>query len=267
VLISKDRSGKIKAGDYVTAYSGWQLYANFPAEKTRKIDPKRISPSQALGALGMPGRAAYFGLLEIGKPKPGECVVVSGAAGAVGSLVCQIAKIKGCHVVAFAGSDDKIKMLKSEFKVDEALNYHNYKDACDIQRALEEACPNKAVDIYFDNTGGPITDAAMELLNVRARVVICGQISQYSGGLDQPAMGPRFLHKLLYTRGIIQGVLSWDYEDRTDEMIDDISTWISQGKLKIKETVWEGFDNVPRALNALFHGENVGKLVVKVADE
>jgi len=211
----------------------------------------------------MPGRTAYFGFLDPGKPKQGETVVVSGAAGAVGSLVLQIAKLRGCYVVAFAGSKEKVEWLEKELGADKALNYKDYKNAEEVKAALEHVCP-KGIDIYFDNTGGIVTDAVFELINLRARVIICGQISQYSGGLDTPELGPRFLHRLIFTRATIQGILARDYVDRIPEMMAEMVPWVQQNKLKYKETIVEGFDKLPQALNALFHGGNSGKMLVKV---
>eukprot|EP01124_Arcella_intermedia_P032025 TRINITY_DN7394_c0_g1_i2.p1 TRINITY_DN7394_c0_g1~~TRINITY_DN7394_c0_g1_i2.p1 ORF type:complete len:212 (-),score=52.20 TRINITY_DN7394_c0_g1_i2:89-724(-) len=211
----------------------------------------------------MPGRTAYFGLFDAGKAKAGETVVVSGAAGAVGSIVVQLAKIKGCRVVGIAGSETKIKYLKEELGADVALNYHNFTDIQSTKKALEEACPN-GIDVYFDNTGGVVTDAVMFLINLRARIIICGQISQYNGKLDEPEMAPRFLHHILYKRATIQGILARDYMARMNEMLNEMVPWLKEGKLKNLETVVEGFDSLPNALNSLFHGANNGKLVVKV---
>jgi len=216
-----------------------------------------------LGVLGMPGRTAYFGLLVPGKPQPGETVVVSAAAGAVGSLVVQIAKLKGARVVAITGSDEKVRYVEEELGADVGINYHDYPTMTKMQAALVAACP-EGIDIYFDNVGGSITDAVFQHINVRARIIICGQISQYSTGLDQPELGPRFLHKVLYTRATIQGILSRDYADRMDEMMADMVPWVQSGKIKFKETIISGFDNLPSALNMLFHGKNKGKLLVKV---
>lgn len=266
VLVSNDTTGRLKKGDVVLSYSGWQTHAVVPAASCRKIDwdPKVAPYSYALGVLGMPGRTAYFGLYEAGKPKAGETVVVSGAAGAVGSIVVQLAKIRGCRVVAIAGSDDKLRWLKEELSADEVLNYKGWKTVDDARQALEQACP-KGVDVYFDNVGGIITDAIiLHFINTFARVIICGQISQYEGHLDNPQLGPRFLHRILYTRATIQGILARDYNDRMDEMLQQMVPWLSEGKLKYAETVVEGFEKLPSALNSLFSGKNTGKLVVKV---
>jgi len=253
----------IKVGDIVNAYYGWQKYGVCKGSDLRKIDPNWGPISTAIGILGMPGRTAYFGLFDIGNPQPGETVVVSGAAGAVGSIVVQLAKIKGCRVVAIAGTEEKTSHLKNQLGADCCINYKTHSNLEQMQKALAEACPS-GIDIYFDNVGGYTTDAVMPLINLRARIIICGQISQYNGKLDAPEQGPRFLHHVLYQRATIKGLLSRDYKHRMDEMIPVMSQWIKEGKLKIDETVVEGFENLPSALNSLFHGKNLGKLVVKV---
>jgi len=254
----------LAVGDLVSWYGGWRKYGVADVGRVHKLDKRIQPPSLALGALGMPGRTAYFSFIESGKPKKGETVVVSGAAGAVGSLVCQIAKIYGCNVIGIAGSEEKQKYLVEEIGCSKALNYHEFNTQEKMQAALASACPN-GIDIYYDNTGGFITDAVFPLINLRARIIICGQISQYNGQLDAPELGPRFLHHVLYQRATIQGILSRDYEARNSEMVDVMAGWIKEGKLKPKETVVEGFENLPAALNSLFHGKNTGKLVVKVA--
>jgi len=198
VIESKDSSGSIKAGDIVSAYLGWQTHAVCQAAAARKIDPQIAPISYHLGVLGMPGRTAYFGLLDAGKPKAGETVVVSGAAGAVGHLVVQIAKIVGCRVVGIAGSQQKLDGLK-KLGADAVINYQTADTFDKMNTALQEACPS-GIDVYFDNTGGFTTDAVIHRTNLRARIVICGQISQYNGGLDCPELGPRFLHHVLYKR-------------------------------------------------------------------
>ena len=262
VIYSKDAN--IKVGDIVSAYTGWREYAKLNGSNASVINfGDSIPITYALGILGMPGRTAFFGLLEVGKPAQGETLVVSGAAGAVGSIVIQIGLLKGCRVVAIAGGEEKINYLKSLGC--ETINYKNYPTANQMLEALKSACPN-GIDIYFDNVGGHITDAVFHLINLRARIIICGQISQYNGGLDSPEMGPRFLHKILYTRATIQGILARDYTHRMSEMVAEMSKWIKNGEIKYQETVVEGFDNLPSALNMLFYGKNNGKLLVKVSE-
>jgi len=254
-----------KVGDIVYWYGGWRRYGVCNASSVQKIQPGTLSPSLYLGVLGMPGRTAYFSFLEVGNPKPGETVVVSGAAGAVGSIVCQIAKIKGCFVVGIAGGEEKAKFLVEEMGCDKAINYHTCKTSETMQEQLKACCPN-GIDIYYDNVGGYTTDSVWPLINLRARIVICGQISQYNGKLDAPELGPRFLHHILYKRATIQGILARDYSDRNQIMVDQMSKWIHEGKIKPKETFVQGFQNVPQALNSLFHGANTGKLIVKVTE-
>jgi NADPH-dependent curcumin reductase CurA len=237
---------------------GWRVYNVAKAEGLMKISPA-VPVTTALGVLGMPGLTAYFGLLDIGKPKEGETVVVSGAAGAVGMTVCQIAKIKGCRVVGIAGSDDKNQYLREELSVDAAINYKN----AGIQQALKESCP-KGVDVYFDNVGGEISDAVLPLLKHGARVVICGQISFYC--LAKPDVGPRVQPYLLVNSALMQGFIITDYAARFSEGVTQLAQWLAAGKLKYAENIVEGFENTPQAFIGLFSGDNLGKQIVKVAD-
>ena len=257
------RSEKLKPGSIVNCYTGWQQYAIVHEDSARLIDPTIAPVSTALGILGMPARIAYFGLLESGRLKEGETVVVSGAAGAVGSIVVQIAKLKGCRVVGIAGGPEKTNYLLSHLGVDIAIDYKQNQTPEEINTSLKDACPD-GIDIYFDNVGGIITDAVFDHINVGARILICGQISQYNSGLDTPEMGPRFLHKILYSRATIQGILARDYNDRMDEMLAEMGPWVKKGKLKYSETIIEGFENLPKALTGLFTGKNIGKMVVKL---
>ena len=259
--INTERSN-YQIGDWVLTYSGWQDYAKINLHEIRKLNPYEVPVTTALGILGMPARIAYFGLLEAGNPQPNETVVVSGASGAVGQVVVQIAKIKGCKVVGIAGSDDKLEYLKNELGVDEVINYKLYSTPHKMKLALKNACPN-GIDIYYDNVGGYISDSIFELINLNARIIVCGQISQYSGGLDNPNPGPRFLHHILYKRAKIQGVLARDYNDKMDEMLLEMTPWVKNGLLKYEETIVEGFNQLPDALNMLFLGKNKGKLIVK----
>ena len=259
--INTERSN-YQIGDWVLTYSGWQDYAKINLHEIRKLNPYEVPVTTALGILGMPARIAYFGLLEAGNPQPNETVVVSGASGAVGQVVVQIAKIKGCKVVGIAGSDDKLEYLKNELGVDEVINYKLYSTLHKMKLALKNACPN-GIDIYYDNVGGYISDSIFELINLNARIIVCGQISQYSGGLDNPNPGPRFLHHILYKRAKIQGVLARDYNDKMDEMLLEMTPWVKNGLLKYEETIIEGFNQLPDALNMLFLGKNKGKLIVK----
>ena len=205
----------------------------------------------------MTGLTAYFGLMDIGKPKAGNTVVVSGAAGAVGIVVGQIARIHGCRVVGIAGSDEKIKMLKDEFGFDEAINY---KTVPDMNKAIAEACPG-GVDVYFDNVGGEISDAVIQNINFYARIPLCGQISLYNS--TETPMGPR-LQPMLLTRSVLmQGFIVSNFQARFPEGIKMLAQWINEGKLKFTETIEHGFENLPKALLGLFNGENTGKMIVE----
>jgi NADPH-dependent curcumin reductase CurA len=260
---SRDPSGTFRPGDWVSCYTGWQLYGVCPAAEAQRLDPALAPVTTALGVLGMPGRTAYFGLLDAARPQAGETVVVSGAAGAVGSIVVQLAKLRGCRVVGIVGSAEKTAYLTGPLGVDAAVNYKEHPTAAQMTEALQRVCPS-GVDVYFDNVGGIITDALWPVINLRARVIICGQISQYSGKLDEPELGPRFLHRILYTRARIQGILARDYKDRMPEMLAVMGPWVLEGRVKYIETLIEGFDRLPAALNGLFHGANTGKMIVKV---
>jgi NADPH-dependent curcumin reductase CurA len=255
--IVESRSPKFQPGDIVTGMFGWRLYNVVKADGLMIVPPGAPSPSVALGVLGMPGLTAYFGLLDIGQPKDGETVVVSGAAGAVGMTVCQIAKIKGCRTVGLAGSDEKNRYLTDELGVDVGINYKNP----DMHQALKDACP-KGVDVYFDNVGGEVSDAVMPLINHGARISICGQISIYN--LDKLDVGLRPQPFLLINSALMKGFIITEYAPRFSEGVMQLAQWLTAGKLKYAETVIEGFENTPRAFIGLFSGENLGKQIVKV---
>ncbi|HYD80927.1 MAG TPA: NADP-dependent oxidoreductase [Paucimonas sp.] len=256
------RAAGIEAGDWVEGALGWQTHARMHGSLLRKLDPGLAPVSTALGVLGMPGRTAWFGLTEAGRPHAGEVVVVSGAAGAVGSLVAQFAKRHGCRVLGIAGGAAKCAWLKETLGLDWAIDYKTHRDADSLAAAIREAAGG--VDVYFDNVGGWISDAVIPLINRRARIVICGSISQYSGGLDVPELGPRFLHHMLYQRATIQGILARDYLHRMDEMLAVVGPWVRRGEIVFEETVMKGFEQLPAALNALFTGDHRGKLLVEV---
>jgi NADPH-dependent curcumin reductase CurA len=258
--VIQSKTAAFKKGDIVLGNWGWQKYAVVSGKQVRKIDPEIAPITTALGVLGMPGLTAYFGLLEIGQPKPGETVVVSGAAGAVGTVVGQIAKIKGCRVVGIAGSDHKIQYLVEELGFDAAINY---KTTPDLRIALAEVCPD-GVDIYFDNVGGTISDAVLSLINYRARIPLCGQIALYN--LEKADIGPRIQTQLLIRSALMKGYIVSDYKERFDEGLQQLVEWVKQGKLKYKETIVEGFENTVEAFLGLFTGENLGKQLVKVAE-
>ncbi|HEY6357934.1 MAG TPA: NADP-dependent oxidoreductase, partial [Vicinamibacterales bacterium] len=223
----------------------------------QKLDPGLAPVSAALGVLGMPGMTAYFGFLDICQPKPGETVVVSGAAGAVGSLVGQIAKIKGCRAVGIAGTDDKVAWLTGEIGFDAAFNY---KTTPNYVARLKELCP-KGVDCYFDNVGGAVTDAVLPLLNVFARISICGQISQYNA--TKPELGVRPFIYMLGKQVRAEGFIVSRWVDRTSEGVAQMAQWIKEGKLKYREDIVNGFENAPRALIGVLSGDNTGKMLVK----
>lgn len=252
------KSDNYKAGDIVVGNFPWRKDFIATEKELKKVDSNLAPASYYLGILGMTGLTAYFGLMDIGKPKAGETVVVSGAAGAVGIVVGQIAKLQGCDVVGIAGSDKKIDLLTSEFGFDKAINY---KTTTDMNKAIAAACP-KGVDVYFDNVGGEISDAVIRNINFHARIPLCGQISLYNS--TEIPMGPR-LQPMLLTRSVLmQGFIISNYQDRFPEGIQMLAQWIKEDKLKFTETIEQGFENLPQALLGLFKGENTGKMVVAV---
>jgi NADPH-dependent curcumin reductase CurA len=256
--VIKTNSDNFKMNDVVAGMLPWQEHCSSNGNGLIKIDTSIAPASYYLGILGMPGLTAYFGLMHIGKPKAGETVVISGAAGAVGIVVGQIAKLQGCRVVGIAGSDEKVKLLKDAFGFDEVINY---KTCADIKKAIADACP-KAVDIYFDNVGGEISDAVISNINFNARIVLCGQIALYNS--TEVPMGPR-LQPMLLTRSVLmQGFIVGNYQSQFQEGISHLSQWVKEGNLKYKETIVKGFDQLPSALLGLFKGENTGKMIVEV---
>jgi NADPH-dependent curcumin reductase CurA len=252
----------LSSGDWVEGMLGWQTHTRVHHSALRKLDCALAPPSTALGVLGMPGRTAWFGLTESGQPRAGDVVVVSGAGGAVGSLVAQFAKRHGCKVLGIAGGSAKCEWLRNTLGLDWALDYKAHANAASLSAAIKAL--TGGVDVYFDNVGGMVSDAVIPLINRRARIVICGTISQYSGGLDNPEMGPRFLHHMLYQRATIQGMLARDYLHRMDEMLRIVGPWVKAGEIVYEETVVDGFEHLPATLNSLFTGDHRGKLVVKV---
>jgi NADPH-dependent curcumin reductase CurA len=255
--VIKSNTNNFKENDIVTGNLPWQQHCIAPANGLLKIDATIAPASYYLGILGMPGLTAYFGLMHIGKPKAGETVVVSGAAGAVGIVVGQIAKLQGCHVVGIAGSDEKVKLLKEEFGFDEAINY---KTTADIKKSIEDACP-KAVDIYYDNVGGAISDAVISNINFNARIVLCGQIALYNN--TEIPMGPRIQPMLLTRSVLMQGFIIGNYQSQFSEGSRHLAMWVQQGKIKYTETIVKGFDKLPAALLGLFEGDNIGKMIVE----
>ena len=261
-VVEETKVSHIKVGDSIQGgmHGGWQEYFVVPGEEASAISLTESIPLTALiSVLGFTGPTAYFGFLDIGKPKKGETVVVSAAAGAVGSIVCQIAKIKGCYVVGIAGSDDKCNWLKNDLKVDKVINYKKQP----ILDKLRETCPN-GIDIYFENVGGKTLDAALTLMNNFGRIPVCGLISMYN---DWNEPGPKMFRNILMKRLTVKGFLVSDYLDRYSESLESLSLWMSEGKIQYKVDVVEGIENAPSAVNKLFTGENKGKLIVKVTDE
>jgi NADPH-dependent curcumin reductase CurA len=255
VLESRDSS--LKPGDLVWGDTGWQEYAAAPAKRLAKL-PKMEPVTHLLSVYGVAGLTAYFGLLECGRPKAGETVVVSAAAGSVGSLVGQIAKIKGCRVVGVAGGETKGRWLVDELGFDAAVDYK----AGSLRGQLKEACPN-GVDVYFDNTGGDILEAMLFAMNVHGRIACCGAVSQYDGAA--PAHGPRGVPGLIVTKRLtLRGFVVMDFDDQREKALKDLQTWVAEGKLKVQEDILEGLENTPAALIGLLHGENRGKRMVKV---
>ncbi|MBI1771482.1 MAG: NADP-dependent oxidoreductase, partial [Burkholderiales bacterium] len=237
---------------------GMQEYAYSDGNGISKVDPKLAPLPLYLSTLGMPGMTAYFGLLEVGQPKEGDTVVISGAAGAVGTIVGQIAKIKGARVVGIAGGADKVRYLTEELGFDAAIDYKSE----DVNAALKQHCP-KGIDVYFDNVGGDILDAALAQLAFGARVVICGAISQYNN--TTPIKGPSNYLNLMVKRATMKGVMVSDFYPRAMEAAMVMGGWIMSGKLKSREDIVEGLENFPDAFQKLFTGENNGKLILKVA--
>lgn len=250
---------RLSAGDIVEGSLGWQEYAVAQAKTLRKIDPEAAPVSTALYVLGVPGLTAYFGLLDVCRPQPGETVVVSAAAGAVGSLVGQIARIKRCRAIGVVGSNEKVRFVTSELGYDGAFNY---RETSDYYSKLKELCPN-GIDVYFDNVGGEITDAAVRLINSRARVGVCGQISQYN--LETTQMGPRWLGQLIIKQAKAEGFLVSQFSERFEEAYKQLGTWLRQKKLKYREDVMDGLENAPRAFIGMLEGKNIGKQLVKVS--
>ncbi len=247
------------AGDHVSGLLGVQEYAALDGARLFKVDPKLAPLPMFLNTLGMPGMTAYFGLLDVGAPNEGDTVVVSGAAGAVGATVGQIAKIKGCRAVGIAGGAAKCRYLVDELRFDAAIDYK----AEDVRKSLRAHCPN-GINVYFDNVGGEILDIVLTQIARHARIVVCGAISQYNN--TTPIKGPSNYLSLLVNRARMEGMVVFDYASRYPHAINDIAGWIAAGKLKSREDIVEGLENFSEALLKLFSGENFGKLVLKVAD-
>jgi NADPH-dependent curcumin reductase CurA len=251
---------EFRTGDAVEGVLGWQEFAVISGRELRKIDPSLAPISTALGVLGLPGLTAFFGLLDIAGPQPGETVVVSGAAGAVGMIVGQIAKIKGCRVVGVAGSDVQTSWLLDELGFDAAFNCRTAEDCCGT---LQELCP-AGIDIYFDNEGGAVTDAVMGLINPRARISVCAQTSQ--DNLAEPEAGPRWLGQLIVKQAKVQGFLASNFAARFPEGLEQLATWLKQEKLKYREDVAHGLEAAPQAFIGMLRGKSRGKQLVRLSE-
>jgi len=257
-IVEESRNAHFEPGDKVQGMFGWQDYVlSGPRELTLLPKGDDTPLTAYLGLLGHIGLTAYFGLLDVGQPKAGETLVVSAAAGAVGSLVGQIGKIKGCKVVGIAGTDEKCRWIVDELGFDAAVNYKTEP----LRETLRERCGG-GVDVYFDNTGGEILDAVLSMINLRARIAVCGMISQYNA--TKPVPGPYNLINILPKRARIEGFIVIDYMHRAAEAVPKLAKWYSEGRLKYRLDVVEGLENAPAALNKLFDGTNQGKLVVKL---
>ena len=256
--VLESRNDKFKMGDFVSGILHWKEIQTSDGKGLMIVDPKQAALSSYLGVLGMTGLTAYFGLLEIGKPVRGETLLISGAAGAVGSVVGQIGRIMGLKVVGITGSDEKVEMLKTHFRFDEAINYNS---SDNMVEAIKKACPS-GVDIYFDNVGGTISDAVLFTINKYARIVQCGAISIYNE-TKMPKSIP--VHTFLIRKSaLMQGFIVFDYEEKYPLAIKDLTQWVEDGKLNYTETIVEGFNQIPQAFIDLFHGKNKGKMIVKV---
>jgi NADPH-dependent curcumin reductase CurA len=244
-------------GDVVLGYDGWQTYAVSAGIGTRKLDPNVAPVSTALGVLGMPGMTAYVGLLDIGRPKPGETVVVSAASGAVGAVVGQIAKLQGCRAVGIAGGQAKCRYVVDELGLDAGVDYR----ASDFPAALAAACP-RGIDVYFENVGGAVLEAVLPLINRGARIPLCGLIAEYNATTPPP--GPN-LRPFLWNRALLQGFIVSDHVDRMPAFLEDMTRWVREGRVKFREDVVDGLASAPEAFIGLLKGRNFGKLIVRVS--
>jgi NADPH-dependent curcumin reductase len=257
--VVESRHRDFKAGDLVQGYDGWQTHAISSGAGVRRLDPAQAPISTALGVLGMPGMTAYVGLLDIGQPKAGETVVVSAASGAVGAVVGQLAKLRGCRAVGIAGAKAKCEYVVDELGFDACVNYKT--DA--LVPALSAACP-KGIDVYFENVGGEVTEAVVQLLNPFARIPLCGLISMYNA--TAPAPGPSW-RALLTNRVLVKGFIVSDHLDRMPAFLAECTGWVREGRLKFREDIVDGLENAPGAFIGLLEGRNFGKMLVRVGDD
>jgi NADPH-dependent curcumin reductase CurA len=253
------RNPGFQEGEYVVGMFGWQQYAISDGKGVMKVDPRAAPISTSLGVLGMPGLTAYFGMVDVCVPRPGETVVVSGAAGAVGSAAGQIARIHGCRVIGIAGGSDKTRWIVQDLGFDAAVDYK----AGNMMETLKELCP-AGVDCYFDNVGGAIADAVFALMNPKGRIAICGQISMYN--LEKPETGPRLLPWILVRTLMVKGFLVFQYAERYPEAFPALAQWVREGRLQYRETVAEGIENAVPAFLGMLRGENIGKQLVRISN-
>lgn len=258
--VIETKNEKYKTGDYVSGWGGVQQYAAMDGRGCFKVDPNVAPLPKFIGVLGMPGMTSYFGILKVGQIKEGERVLVSGAAGAVGSAVGQIAKVKGCKIVGIAGGPHKCQYMKEELGFDGVIDYKNEDVRAGIKRELPEG-----LDVYFDNVGGEILDHALAKLRLNARVIICGAISQYNN--TEKPRGPRNYMSLLVNRARMEGFLVSDYSKQYPKAAMEMGQWMAEGKLKSKEAVYEGIENFYETFTRLFTGDKMGKLVLKVIED
>ena len=257
--VVESKNPRFHAGDFVLGFDGWQSHAVSDGSGLRKLDPAQAAISWSLGVLGMTGLTAYVGLLDIGKPKESETVVVSAAAGAVGSVAGQIARIKGCYVVGTAGSEAKCAFVVDDLKFDACINYKKE----DLSSALKAACPG-GVDIYFDNVGGAVLEAVLKRINVHARIPLIGLISQYNDA--KPGPGPNLV-SVIANRALIQGMIVTDHVNRMPDFLRDMSQWLSDGKIQHREDIVQGLENAPAAFIGLLKGDNIGKRLIQVSPD
>jgi NADPH-dependent curcumin reductase CurA len=256
--VIESKNDRFRVGNYVLGMLGWREYFISDGQGLIEVDPA-IAPIQSyLGTVGMPGLTAYAGLLHIGRPTEGETVFVSAASGAVGSVVCQIAKLKGCYVVGSAGSDEKVSWLLNETGVDAAFNY---KKVDDVIAEVGKQCP-KGIDVYFENVGGVHLEAALEHMNTHGRMVMCGMISMYNA--TEPVPGPANLGYVISKQIIMQGFIVTDHFDKMPQFTADMGQWTAEGRVKWKETIVDGIEKAPKAFIGLFKGENFGKMIVRI---
>lgn len=257
--VLESKHADFDAGDFIAAHTGWQAFSAVDGGSARKVDASVGPLSTFLGILGMPGLTAYAGLLRLGEPRDGDTVLVSAASGAVGSLVGQIAKIKGCRTVGIAGAPEKCAWVTDVAGFDDVVSYKTG----DLREGLDRACPN-GIDIYFDNVGGDTLQAAMERLALGARVVLCGLMAQYNVDEMPPGPNPAFIIK---ARATVRGLVVYDHEDLRDDMVRDVSRWLSEDRIRYLEDRTEGLENAPDAFSRLMQGKNVGKAIVVVGRE